>query len=151
MRKKDFIKDYATEAFRFYKSVGGIQTYKDKLWNDALANRQRSGERGSGISNPTEADIMRAQKAIDDAYAAVADLEAVEQTLDIIARLDNGLYIRRALEIVYFAEADKPLVRGDIYTRVHKAEINIPASERSVYYYLSQARKIFAIERGLRI
>jgi len=156
VRKKDHIKDYATAAFRFYKTVGGVKAYKDKLWSDALAVSQKSGILPNafgdvGISKPTEADIMRAQRAVDDAYAAVSDLEAVERTLDIIARLGNGLYIKKALEYVYFPDADKPLERGDIQARVHRAEIHIPASERTVYYYLSQARRFFAVERGLRI
>ncbi|MCL2771983.1 MAG: hypothetical protein FWD71_01420 [Oscillospiraceae bacterium] len=156
MRKKDHIRDYAIAAFRFYKSVGGVKKYKDKLWDDALANHKYSGEKSVGISNPVEADIMRAQSAIDNAYAAVADLEAVERTLDIIAKYDNGTYIRKALEIVYMpnefgGEVDKPIERGDIQDRVHKAGIYIPAAESTVYLYLSKARMIFAIERGLRL
>ena len=151
MRRKDHIKDYATAAFRFYKVAGGAKKYKDRLWEETLTRSQHSGERYEGIAKPTEADIVRAERVVDDAYAAVADLEAVERTLEIIAKLDNGLYIRRALEIVYFAGADKPMERGDIQARVHSAELRIPASERAVYRYLAKARILFAVERGLRL
>jgi hypothetical protein len=58
---------------------------------------------------------------------------------------------RRAVEIVYFADPQRPLEKGDIEARVHKAEIEIPASRQSVYTWLRRARKLFAIERGLRI
>jgi len=40
--------------------------------------------------------------------------------------------------------------KGELHDRVIQAVIHIPASERSIYYYLKKARNIFAYERGLR-
>lgn len=149
--KKNHTRDYATEAFRFYKAVGGVEAYKDKIWNEALKRREVSEIKGTGISNPTEADIMRAERAVETAFAEVADLEAVERTLYIISRSIYGREIRQAIEIVYFTDAGKELKRGDIQARVHKAGLHIPASEKTVYRYLAKARETFSTERGLRL
>lgn len=158
MGKKDHIRDYATEAFRLYKREGGVESYKNKIWNDALPRSQRSELNGlcqfggDFISKPTEAAVMRAQGAIDDAAATVADLEAVERTLEIIGRLKSGTAMLEAVRIVYFTDAEKPIAKaGIIRDRVHKAGIYIPASERTIYYWLKKARTVFAVERGLRL
>jgi len=147
---KDHIRDYATEAFRFYKSTGGAEPYKNKLRDDSLIRSEKTGKSG-GISKPTEAQVIRAQNAVDEAVAAIADLEAVARTLDILGGMRNGREILAAVRIVYFTEAEKPLSKGDISIRVHKASLHIPLGERSVYRYLLKARIIFAIERGLRL
>lgn len=55
------------------------------------------------------------------------------------------------MEIVYFADPKKELEKKDISDRVHKAELGIPTSERSIYSWLKMARGIFARERGLRV
>lgn len=151
MGRKDHIRDYATEAFRFYKSSGGAELYKDKIWNDALIRSQKSDIKNDSISKPTEAAVMRAQRAVDEAVSAIEDLEAVERTLDIIRGMKSGSAILEAVDTVYFTEPDKDIEKGDIQARVHKAEINIPASERTIYYWLKRARKMFAVERGLRL
>jgi hypothetical protein len=41
--------------------------------------------------------------------------------------------------------------RGEISERVHTAEIQIPASEKTIYRWLGTARRFFAEFRGLRI
>ena len=151
MGKKDHIRDYATAAFRFYKASGGAEAYKNKVWNDALMKSQKSDYKNNGISKPTEAAIMRAQTAVDKAVADIAELEAVERTLDIISGKQNGRAMLEAVNIVYFTDADKALKKGDIHNRVTNASSNIPVSESSVYKYLKKARFCFAVERGLRI
>ena len=152
MRNKDHIKDYATAAFRFYKSAGGLEVYKNKIWQEALLDNQRDGIRCAGISKPTEADIIRAEKALDLKISEIADLEAVEKTLDILGRMEYGRFIIMAVDIVYWTDLNTPInQRGVIQDRVHKASLRIPAGERTVYYYLTKARAVFAIERGLRL
>ena len=152
MKNKDHIKDYATAAFRFYKSVGGLDAYKDKIWEDALSNRQKIDTRNVGISKPTESDIIRAEKALDMKVSEIADLEAVERTLDILGKIEGGRYIISAVDIVYWTDLDIPInQKGLIQERVHRACLRISASERTVYYYLFKARTIFSIERGLRM
>ena len=152
MKNKDYIKDYATAAFRFYKSVGGLNAYKDKIWQEALSNYRSDDIQNPGISKPTESSIIRAEKALDLKISEIADLEAVERTLDILGRIDGGRYIITAIDIVYWTDLEIPInQKGIIQDRIHKASLHIPASERTVYYYLFKARTIFAVERGLRL
>jgi hypothetical protein len=146
---KNHIRDYATEAFRFYARNGkSAEKYKQKIYDEAL--QELSKEKGSGISKPTEAAIMRAETAVNEKVAEIKDMEAVELTMAELNASKYRDYVQ-AIEFVYFKDADKKLQKGDIYNRVHQAEINIPASERTIYNWLSKARKIFAINRGLRI
>ena len=157
MKGEDHIKGYATAAFRFYKSVGGLKAYKQKVWDEAMANSSRQNWQfeeynSTEISKPTEAQIMRAERALKDARADIYDLEAVEQTLYIISTLSNGRAIGKAVEIVYFTDLDTPLnKRGFIRGKVISASLDIPAGESTVYKYLKKARLVFAMERGLRL
>lgn len=148
---KNHIRDYATEAFRFYARIGmTADKYKQKIYDEALEDYKQR-QKSAGISYPTEAAIIRAEKAVDEKLAEIKDIEAVEMTMaELQASLCNHGVIE-AIDIVYFKDADKKLRKGDIHDRVHIAEINIPASERTIYYWLGQARQIFAENRGLRI
>ena len=137
---KDHIRDYATEAFRFFARWGGKETYIKSL----VADLQR--QKGSGVCSPTEAALILKEQALKEKAAEIADLEAVEMVLRICER-----DVRRAVEYVYLDKPYKDLEWGDIKNRVHYAEIHIPASERQIYYWLKKARYLFAEERGLRI
>jgi hypothetical protein len=46
--------------------------------------------------------------------------------------------------MVYMAEPQKDLKRNEITDRVHAAEIEIPASEGSIYRWLRIIRELFA-------
>lgn len=143
--KKDHIRDYATEAFRFYAKTGGSKKYIEKI----AADIQK--QKGAGIVNPTEGALIAKERAIEENAAELADLEAVEKAMHLIERLPQGGSILKAIEYVYFKDCWRELRRGDIKSRVHYAEIHIPASERQIYRWLSKARLLFAQERGLRI
>jgi hypothetical protein len=143
--RRDHVRDYATEAFRFYAKVGGTKKYID----DLVADEKR--QKGSGVANPTEAALIIKERILAERAAEFADLEAVEKTMHIISTLGSGKEMRQAVEMVYFERCWEELRRGDIQDRVHKAELTIPASERSIYYWLKKARLIFAKERGLRL
>lgn len=148
--KKDNIRDYATEAFRYYAACGMKsseelkQQVKERIYEQSKREIIRSG---SGThSDNTACAVMKAEDEILNMQADILDIIAVEKTLRQLNK-----YQRTAVEIVYFAEADRDLTRNDISQRVHKAELTIPAGEKTVYRWLSKARKIFARERGLRI
>lgn len=147
--KKQAYRDYATEAFRFWAREGGAETYRQKIWNEAVANQQRQ-EGTSGISKPSEAAIIRAEQAIEDAYASMADLEAVERTIDVIRRRPGGEDRERVIRAVYMAYPNREIRRGEIQDRVHRAEQDLHLAERTIYGMLGEARSIFAKERGLR-
>lgn len=145
---KELTRDYATFAFRLYKQVGGLEKYTERLRDEALARQQR--EISSGISNPTEAELVKFEDLKEKRVAEINDLVAVDRVLDMLGK-GNKRHILKAIEMVYFEGAEEELKKGDIEKRVHKAVIFIPASERSIYRWLRTAREMFAIERGLRI
>lgn len=146
--KKDHIRDYATEAFRYYAYLGKPhkEDLEKKYYQEALEQYQRNRELGgSGISSPTEQAVMYAEGVLRQKQAELWDILAVEKT---IAQLHA--WERQAVEIVYFKSPYKEIERGDIEERVNKASIEVPASDRSIYRYLKKARNVFAFERGLR-
>lgn len=148
---KDYLRDYCTEAFRFYACNGmNADKYKQKIYDEALEQQKRM-EKSCGISCPTEAAIIRAENAVDEKLAEIKDMEAVEMTIAELEAAGRNHDIVQAIKIVYFQDAGKELEPGDISLRVHAAELDIPASERSVYRYLKKARMMFAEHRGLRI
>ena len=148
--KKDNIRDYATEAFRFYAACGKLTTEElkrkvyDMIYEQSRKELVRSG-RGMH-SDATAYAVIAAEEAIDSMKAEFEDIIAVEKTLHLLKKVE-----REAVEIVYFTDADKPLRKGDISDRVIRASMEIPADIRMVYRYLQRARDVFAKERGLRI
>lgn len=147
--RKDNIRDYATEAFRYYAACGRktsgelMQEVKDIIYEQSHREIIRSGS--GSYSDTTAYSVMKAEDKVVDMTAEFLDIMAVEKTL---MQLDE--YQRLAVEIVYFTDAKKELEKGDISKRVHKAGLTIPASERNVYNWLAKARRVFAKERGLR-
>lgn len=149
---KDHTRDYATAAFRFWAQVGGIDSFRLRILEDVEArNAARIGKEGiCDISSPVEAWMIKQDEAYKRYAAEVADLEAVAEVLRISEYMHNGKMMRQALEFVYFTDAKKPLEKGAIEMRVHRAELMMPASYRTVYRLLRKAREIFAENRGLR-
>lgn len=147
---KNHIRDYATEAFRFYARNGkSVEKYKKKIYDEAL--QELSQVKGSGISCPTEAAIMRAEAALNEKIAEIKDMEAVELTMAELQASGRYHDCIQAIKIVYFKDAEKELYKGDIHNRVHVAEIEISASEKTIYRWLALVRKLFAEKRGLRV
>lgn len=148
--RKDNIRDYATEAFRYYAACGKLtseelkQQVRERIYEQSKREIIRIG---SGThSDSTAYAVMKAEDEILDLKAEILDIIAVEKTMKQLTPEQ-----RKAVEIVYFADAGKELEKGDISRRVHKAEIEIPASSMSIYRWLKNARHIFSQERGLRI
>lgn len=146
--KKDHIRDYATEAFRYYAKMGkpSYRKLKAQYMAEALGNYQREHEKGSGIGKPTEAAVIYAEKEVEKKMAELLDILAVEKVYYTSKPL-----VREVIEIVYFKDATEPLRKGDISARVCKASLETFTSERGVYAILKAVRLKFAEERGLRI
>lgn len=141
MNKRQPYREYATQAFRFLAREGSADKYISKLVDDYMGQA-----RSAGISNPTEAILMHKERMLRDNAAELADLDAAEKAL-----LVCGRFPRMAVEMVYQWNCWDELEWGDIETRVHFAEIQIPASRKQIYFWLAKVRKEFALERGLRI
>lgn len=146
---KDNFRDYATEAFRFYAACGRLtadeimQRVREDIYTETAGEYLVSGS--GSYSDAVAHAVMKAEDAIKEMGAEIADIVAVEKTM---RRLNSSQ--KRAVEIVYFADPEGPLGKNEISDRVHKAEMEIHAVERTVYRWLATARKIFAEERGLR-
>lgn len=147
--KKDHVRDYATEAFRYYAFLGKPhkEDLEQKYYNEAKEEfkKEHSEVKGTGIFKPTEAQIIYAESKVRERQGELWDILAVEKTL---AQLKP--WERQAVEIVYFEHAHRAIKKGEISERVVKASLYIPTDERTVYRYLKKARNIFAYERGLR-
>ncbi|WMI81584.1 hypothetical protein [Anaerotignum sp. MB30-C6] len=148
--KKDNIRDYATEAFRYYAACGRRtsdelkQEVKDMIYEQSKREIIRSGS--GSYSDDTAYKVMKADDEEIDMTAEFLDIIAVEKTL-----MQLHKHQRLAVEIVYFTDAKRELGKGDISKRVHKAEVEIPASTMTIYRWLRNARHVFSRERGLRI
>jgi len=147
---KDYLRDYATAAFRFYAKNGmSADKYKNKIYEEALEEISKREGR-VGVSKPTEAALMRAEKAVNEKIAEIKDMEAVEKVLAELKGTRRA-YIVQAIESIYFEDCDKDFSKGDIQSRVIKASVDICAGERTVYRWLREARDLFSYQRGLRI
>lgn len=146
--KKDHIRDYATEAFRYFAAKGkpSYRTLKAQYMAEALEDYQREHEKGSGIGKPTEAAVIYAERQVEKKMAELLDILAVEKVYYTSKPL-----VREVIEIVYFTDAEEPLRKGDISARVCKASLETFTSERGVYAILKAVRLKFAEERGLRV
>ncbi len=146
--KGNYIKEYAADAFRFYAKFGDIAEFRHKIWNEALESG-RSEVKSQAPGKPVESAIIRAEKAVRGAKAEIDDLEAAQKTL---RRLNlQQPEIAHAVRIVYMSDPERERGKGDLKRRIIRATMEIPASERSVYYWLDIATKVFAKERGLRV
>lgn len=147
--RKDNIRDYATEAFRYYAACGKLtseelkQQVRDRIYEQSRHETIRTGS--GSYSDSTAYAVMKAEDEVLHMEAEFLDIIAVEKTLKQLT-----IHQKKAVEIVYFTDAKKDLKKGEISERVHKAEMAIPASERNIYNWLRYARRIFAKERGLR-
>ncbi|MGN0791334.1 MAG: hypothetical protein ACI4NL_00630 [Christensenellales bacterium] len=147
---KTHYRDYATEAFRILALEGSSEKFRERIWNEALDDMERRKERSGSISAPTEAAIMRAQKALDDAKATILDLEAAEFALEALEKM-RGRAAVKAVRAVYMIMPDQPIKRGEIQQRVEVTSVELPADPRTIYHWLSLARSLFAEHRGLRM
>lgn len=141
--KKDALRDYATSAFIFW-ARHGCPTYaeaEERIRKKALA-------RAWGI-DPQKAK-QYADAEIEKARAGLEDIRACESVFRRLSDSGREL-ICDAVRAVYMAEPWGKVRRGEYSARALRFALEVPLSERQVYYYLEQARDLFAIERGLRI
>lgn len=141
--KKDFIRDYATEAF-VYWARHGCPSYDEAVERV----RARALRRAYG-SDPQRASAY-ADAEVDKAAAGLCDIMACAETFRILDNTGKGL-VCDAVRAVYMVEPWKKPKQQDISSRVFKFAMKVPLSERQVWYYLDEARKTFALMRGLRV
>ncbi len=141
--KKDFNRDYATAAFRLW-ALRGCPTYEQ----EAERIKVSAYEKAKGAD---PAKVMAfAEAELDKRGAELCDIMACAETFRILDENGKEL-ICEAVKAVYMVEPWREPRRDEISKRVLRFAIETPASERQVYRWLTQARNLFALSRGLRV
>jgi len=153
--KKDNIRDYATEAFRFY-ALKGKPAYEDMRREvegkaGGLLEKELNGHSGN-VSNPTEYEVLARENALQRHQAELLDILAVNKVISMLEVNETGQQVIKAVEAVYFPSPFRYPRRGEISQRVLKASEEVLfCNPATVYRHLRHARTMFAMERGLRI
>ncbi len=141
--KKDFTRDYVTEAFRLYAKFGKIsyEQARQIVYEEELEKHS--------LCNPKSA-VLQAEKAVEKQTPMLLDILAVDKTIELLRR-GGKEHIIAAINAVYFAYPQQPIHKGDISDRVHRYAVVCPTDERTIYRWLREARLLCAAVRGLRI
>lgn len=91
-----------------------------------------------------------ADAEVEKARAGLEDIRACDAVFVKLKKSGRELACD-AVKAVYMADPWKKPRRGEFTDRALRFALDVPLSERQVYYYLEQARDLFAVERGLRI
>lgn len=141
--KKDFVRDYATAAFRLW-AMRGCPTYEQEFARIEIRAQEKAKD-----ADPAKA-VAFAQAELDKRAAELCDIMACAETFRILEEHGKEL-VCEAVKAVYMIEPWREPKRDEISKRVLGFAINTPTSERQVYRWLSQARNLFALARGLRV
>ena len=135
--KKDSVTDYAIAAFALYARYGqrGEAELKEYIYHRELLCHDRP-----------DLAVRRAEAAVSENTALFADIAAVEKTLSLLSRCGDPDRLK-AVRAVYIS--DKGSTRKDIALRIRSVSRNIPATERTIYRWLKEARTVFVEFRGL--
>lgn len=139
--KRDYLRDYATEAFARYGKLGEIsrETYSEKLKQD-IRQQMRHLDPGL-ITKKVESELERYSGMLDD-------IEAARKTLEYFTE-SNRQYISDAVRAVYMAPPHNVPSHREVVYRVRYHALCVPVTEKQVYKWLQMARVLFAKERGL--
>lgn len=117
--KKDFRRDYAKNAFRLWGKFG----------------------------EPSPEEAARLMLTGEITQKELCDFEACFAVFDAL-RNEEKEYIISAVRAVYLTENGREIEKRDISMRVVAFSLSLHADERTVYRYLSSARKLFWRFRG---
>ena len=138
---KEWYRDYATHAYQQYAALG----YPTR---DAYEQKIRQEVMRRNAADPPDEIEKKADQAVSDHKRALEDIEAVNIVIDAL-RASGKDYVIYALHDVYFVEPGRETARGVIQSRVARCVADRYASERSVYGWLKDARRMFAEALGL--
>ncbi len=132
--KKDNIRDYAVDAFRYFSTLRCAPT-KEAV---RFALQKQYLTQGN----------KRAARFLPK--AELQDLYAVVDTIDAIRSLENGAEILETLSNVYFTNPSQNIKRGEVENRILYTTFKTNISTATAYRHLALCRRIFAEARGLR-
>lgn len=139
--KKDIIRDYATNAFVRYASLG--RPTKEEL----IAKIRADCYRRLSLQQPQYV-VLKADAEVQARMPLIEDVDAVNKVFDILNG-QNREYIADAIKAVYFVQPNKVPKKGEIVERVTAYALSVPCSTKTVYTWLKSARLLFARMRGL--
>lgn len=152
--KRQHYKDYASDAFRVLAKYGSSEAYRERVVESVERKKAELGTKiDEPIGSPTEAAIIRAENAIEDAKATLLDIEAAERALKICAERDRKQQTKtvKAVQSVYMLNRDRLPKHHEIMQTVISVAIWASCDPATIYRWLAFARTTFARERGLRI
>ena len=146
--KRDRYTEYATAAFRDYAASRLTAAERaEQLYEQNIKNAAEHIGIGAPKNN-VGAAISYAEEAKADYAAYIADMEAVEKTLDYL-KSHNKQYIIFALKNIYMTDPKSRITPRIIGQRVRWVATKSYCDTRTVYKWLKQARRLFAEFRGL--
>ncbi len=141
--KKDKTRDYATAAFAYW-ARHGCPTYEEAVQRV----RTKAMHRAGGIDQKKAQAYADAE--VDKVAAGLCDILACEQTFQLLEESGRQA-VCGAVRAVYMVDPWRKPKTNEISGRVLRFAMETPLSERQVWHYLSDARRIFALFRGLRV
>ena len=141
--KKDFVRDYATAAFRLW-AIRGCNTYEQEM--ERIEKRAKENAKDA---DPGKA-VAFAQAELVKRVAELYDIMACDEAFHILEKQGKEI-ICDAVKAVYMVDPRREPKRDEIAKRVLRFALDTPASERQVYRWLAEARNLFAALRGLRV
>lgn len=146
--KRDRYTEYATAAFREY--AASRLTAAERAAKLYELNINSAAERiGTGApKNNVGAAISCAESAKEEYAAYIADVEAVEKAMKYLEE-HNKQHIISAVKNIYMTDPKRKITSKIIGQRVRWVATNSYADVRTVYKWLNQACRIFAVFRGL--
>lgn len=142
--KKDYLRDYVTDAFRFW-AVSGFPTYdaaKKAAYEKALT--EYTGD------DPEKA-VLYAEEFIDTQSPELLDIFAASETIRLLKEYNRSDVAEAVMSVYCVSHGEEKLNRGEISRRVTAFSLSYHAGEATVYRWLRYARALFASLRGLRL
>ena len=164
---KELTRDSASDAFRFWGFVSELKTadesdlegffpgegvvnkYKRLLTADII-KPVADGIR-SGVSDPSPEALIRVERRLENARAALLDMEAVGRTLEWLSTERDGQECIAGITAVYMTDPEVPLDRFIIRDRTVAFSDETNISYNTALRRLKKARCKWAEERGLKI
>ncbi len=140
--KKDRIRGYATEAFRYWASVG-CPTYDEAV--ERIKRRAEAKAKGQ----PAEIRAAFVAACIDNRIGALLDIKACDECFRYFDAHGKEC-VCSAVRAVYMAFPKKRLARGELSGRAVRFAMDNYYSDRWVYKFLDEACERFAEYRCLR-
>lgn len=80
--------------------------------------------------------------------SSARELLACAAAFDVLRRERQGREIEEAVRAVYMQEPGRPLRRAEVTMRARRFAAEHYVSERTVYYWLARARKLWGLSAG---